>query len=303
MGQQLAVPTGFNVHNEGFIYPSWYNSHFDVRVSTVRECHETLKAFSSGDMEISQRIQKFDPSSTPMSFMFRQLFNRLLIMSPAFIRRCLNISDTSTNILRADDILKTDFAKVFFNDIVVNVFERLSVCTTVDDIDSTYVMIVKDWNSKYEIDAYLCADIGTVLLLVLSDCIGLTFVRSCRSWVDHLSKALKTLLDLNLTQNSFGCFSLRETMLNLHQPYIEWSDGILSTGYLPIDRQHQWLVTILNISLCSFLSIPSFYVIIHVNTGNQVRISISDVLDALHDYAWIHFTEEEALFMNNPYPG
>ena len=38
-------------------------------------------------------------------------------------------------------------------------------------------------------------------------------------------------------------------MLNLHQPYIEWSDGILSTGYLPIDRQHQWLVTILNISL------------------------------------------------------
>ena len=92
-------------------------------------------------------------------------------------------------------------------------------------------------------------------------------------------------------------------MLNLHQPYIEWSDGILSTGYLPIDRQHQWLVTILNISLCSFLSIPSFYVIIHVYTGNQVRISISDVLDALHDYAWIHFTEEEALFMNNPYPG
>ena len=40
-----------------------------------------------------------------------------------------------------------------------------------------------------------------------------------------------------------------------------------------------------------------------MNTGNQVRISISDVLDALHDYAWIHFTEEEALFMNNPYPG
>ena len=57
-----------------------------------------------------------------MSFMFRQLFNRLLIMSPAFIRviifvwrfhkRCLNNSDTTTNILRADDILKTDFAKV-----------------------------------------------------------------------------------------------------------------------------------------------------------------------------------------------
>ena len=38
-------------------------------------------------------------------------------------------------------------------------------------------------------------------------------------------------------------------MLHLNQPYIEWSDGILSTGYLPIDRQHQWLVTIVNISL------------------------------------------------------
>ena len=42
--------------------------------------------------------------------------------------------------------------------------------------------------------------------------------------------------------------------------------------------------------------------IIHVNTGNQVHICVSDVIDALHDYAWIHFTEEEALFMNNTYP-
>lgn len=42
--------------------------------------------------------------------------------------------------------------------------------------------------------------------------------------------------------------------------------------------------------------------IIHVNTGNQVHICVSDVIDALHDYAWIHFTEEEALFMNNVYP-
>ena len=39
-----------------------------------------------------------------------------------------------------------------------------------------------------------------------------------------------------------------------------------------------------------------------MNTGNQVEISVYDVLDALHDYAWIHFTEEEALFMNNEYP-
>lgn len=42
--------------------------------------------------------------------------------------------------------------------------------------------------------------------------------------------------------------------------------------------------------------------LIHVNTGNQVEININDVLDALYDYAWIHFTEEEELFMNNEYP-
>ena len=41
--------------------------------------------------------------------------------------------------------------------------------------------------------------------------------------------------------------------------------------------------------------------LIHVNTGNQVEISINDVLDALYDYAWIHFTEGEELFMNNEY--
>ena len=91
-------------------------------------------------------------------------------------------------------------------------------------------------------------------------------------------------------------------MLKLGQPYIEWSDGILSTGYLPIDRQHQWLLTIVNISLFILATLPSPHVLIHVNTGNQVEININDELDALCDYAWIHFTEEEALFMNNEYP-
>lgn len=42
--------------------------------------------------------------------------------------------------------------------------------------------------------------------------------------------------------------------------------------------------------------------IIHVNTGNQAQICVGDVLDALYDYAWIHFAEEEALFMHHPYP-
>ena len=207
-------------------------------------------------------------------------------MSPSFIRKNLNISTSSSGFLRANDILKTDFAKTFFNDIVTGPCDSLYSCSSMGQVESTFITIMKDLNRKYGIDAYLYADIGTVLLLVLSDCLGESFVRTCRSWVDYLSKALKTLIDLNLTHNEFGSFSLRETMLHLNQPYIEWSDGILSTGYLPIDRQHQWLVTIVN-------------VIIHVNTGNQVHICVSDVIDALHDYAWIHFTEEEALFMNN----
>lgn len=145
------------------------------------------------------------------------------------------------------------------------------------------------YNKTYGIDAYLFADIGTIILVVLYDCIGEGFIKSCAAWVNHLSKSVQVLIDLKLTHNDFGSFSLREMMISLKQPYIEWSESILSTGYQPIDRQHEWLLTIIN-------------VIIHVNTGNQADICISDVLDALSDYAWIHFTDEEGIFMNNPYP-
>lgn len=88
------------------------------------------------------------------------------------------------------------------------------------------------------------------------------FLKSVRAWMDFLSKGVKTLIDLKrcsfstishvVINNQYGSFSLRETMLKLGQPYIEWSDGILSTGYLPIDRQHQWLLTIVNISFLLF---------------------------------------------------
>lgn len=74
-------------------------------------------------------------------------------------------------------------------------------------MESTSIAIMTDLNRKYGIDAYLYADIGTVLLLVLSDCLGSlyllfcdcreSFVRTCRSWVDYLSKTLKILIDLN----------------------------------------------------------------------------------------------------------
>lgn len=33
MGQQLAVPTGFNVDRKGFVFPPWYfDSNFDTDV-------------------------------------------------------------------------------------------------------------------------------------------------------------------------------------------------------------------------------------------------------------------------------
>lgn len=63
------------------------------------------------------------------------------------------------------------------------------------------------YNTNYGIDAYLFTDIGTVILFVLSDCIGYfyyliinfsaSFVQMCQSWIDFLSKGLKTLIDLN----------------------------------------------------------------------------------------------------------
>ena len=78
-------------------------------------------------------------------------------------------------------------------------------------------------------------------------------------------------------------------MLQLGQPFIDWSEGLLGTGFNPVDSQHQWLLTIVN-------------VLIHVCMQNTMQINLVDVLDALCDYTCIHFTEEEMLFMNNPYP-
>ena len=59
---------------------------------------------------------------------------------------------------------------------------------------------------------------------------------------------------------------LRDVMLSLHQPYIEWNDAILSTGCVPIDWQHQFIVSLTNISFVMYhyfpfiLSVyPSFY--------------------------------------------
>lgn len=127
-----------------------------------------------------------------------------------------------------------------------------------------------------------------------------SFETTSQSWTDVLSKILQTFVSLNrlyflfpwvvvVNKNHFGTFSIRETMLQLGQPFIDWSNGLLGTGYNLVDNQHQWLLTIVN-------------VLIHVCTKNTMQINLDDVLDALCDYTCIHFTEEEMLFMNNPYP-
>ena len=78
-------------------------------------------------------------------------------------------------------------------------------------------------------------------------------------------------------------------MVRLGQPFITWSDGLLATNNDVIDRQHQWFLTLINL-------------LIHIYTGNSLQVKLIDVLKEIQNYACIHFTEEELLFMNHPYP-
>lgn len=78
-------------------------------------------------------------------------------------------------------------------------------------------------------------------------------------------------------------------MIKLNQPFIDWSDGLLGTNFAPMDHQHQWLLMLVNI-------------LIHICSNNVLKITVNDVIDVLLDYTYIHFTEEEMLFMNSPYP-
>lgn len=94
---------------------------------------------------------------------------------------------------------------------------------------------------------------------------------------------------LAVNTNTYCVFSIKETMLKLNQPFIDWSDGLLGTQFAPVDRQHQWLLTLVNI-------------LIHICSNNVMKISVQDVIDALFDYACIHFTEEELFFIKSPYP-
>lgn len=78
-------------------------------------------------------------------------------------------------------------------------------------------------------------------------------------------------------------------MARLGQPFITWSDGLLATNNNIIDLQHQWFLTLINI-------------MIHLCNGNTLQVKLIDVLKAIQEYACIHFTEEELLFMNHSYP-
>ena len=78
-------------------------------------------------------------------------------------------------------------------------------------------------------------------------------------------------------------------MVRLNQPFITWSDGLLATNNDIINRQHQWFVTLINI-------------LIHLCYENTLQVNLIDVLKAIQDYACIHFTEEELLFLHHSYP-
>ena len=108
MGQQLAIPTGFENHNKEFSSPPWYkttgyqlswcryNDSLNVDFKVISNCSNTLLLFTRDNSETRKRIHRFtffscvicrfDPNQSPLDFLYRQLFLRLFIMSPTFIR-------------------------------------------------------------------------------------------------------------------------------------------------------------------------------------------------------------------------
>ena len=130
--------------------------------------------------------------------------------------------------------------------------------------------------------------------------------------MDFLSKGLKTLIDLKrclLPHRLTHSHQQRVRQLLPARDHAEAAPALhrverrFSVDWVPPDRPAAPVAAHHREYIPSGLwCAPSRQVLIHVNTGNQVEISINDVLDALYDYAWIHFTEEEELFMNNEYP-
>lgn len=69
-------------------------------------------------------------------------------------------------------LLQTDFAKVFFDDFVINPIMNLSSQTVQEWINKTFVDTVLNLNQRYGIDASLYSDIGFIIINVFSDCLG-----------------------------------------------------------------------------------------------------------------------------------
>ncbi|KAK8796163.1 hypothetical protein WA171_004125, partial [Blastocystis sp. BT1] len=288
MGQQFSGDGTITSVNKEFVLPSWYNPNHAVTHATISVCKSSISILSRGDQVVFQRIRAFGYSLSPAEFLYRQLFYRLAVLSPRFLRDNLRIDSDASQHLRTSDILQSEVAHSFFDALLINPILELAPYTSQEDIDAAVVVIVNRLNIQYGIDASLYSDIAFIIMNVLSDCMGGSFETTSQSWTDVLSKILQTFVSLNLVnKNHFGTFSIRETMLQLGQPFIDWSNGLLGTGYNLVDNQHQWLLTIVN-------------VLIHVCTKNTMQINLDDVLDALCDYTCIHFTEEEMLFMNNP---
>ena len=107
----------------------------------------------------------------------------------------------------------------------------------------------------------MCYQIVWGFLVSFSFSFSTAFSAPTSSWTSYLSRVLDVFVEneclcilgcLNVvTSDHLAEFSLRQAVLSQNQPFIDWSPGLLGTNYGPVDRQHQWLLTLVNISFDS----------------------------------------------------
>ena len=121
------------------------------------------------------------------------------------------VSGSDDKTLRTADIIESESAKTFFNDILINQLYILEQTTTLP-IQSKLEAIVNQLHTKYSIDVSLFSDISFVLMNVLSDCIGYIsyiiifkitssshFDAYYPSWKGLFSKEVLLFVNLNCT--------------------------------------------------------------------------------------------------------
>ena len=74
--------------------------------------------------------------------------------------------------LRTIDLIQSPFAKALFNDLFSGSILRLCKLTSQEALDNGIQEMVHTLYTQYGIVAPLFADIGSILLNVLSDCLG-----------------------------------------------------------------------------------------------------------------------------------